>query len=341
MRKILLLLLSVLFLVSCEKEQASKHLLQGTAFGTTYSVQYFGEPLADLERKIDSVIEAVNRSMSTYIPNSDISKINRGDSSVVVDPMFKEVFAISEEVHEQSSGYFDPTIGVLRNAYGFGSTAPLRNIDSLVVDSLMQYVGFQKVQLKPNGTIAKSHPQIYFDFNAVAKGYGIDRIGLVLDKQNLDNYLIELGGELLAKGINQEKQQAWVVGVEAVDSPLGDRSYQATVALTDAAMASSGNYRKFRLDSLSGKRFVHTLNPLTGQAEASNLTSATIIAGNCALADAYATACMAMGLDGSKELLKGLEGVEAYLTYTEAQKDKVFVTPGFQKLLGGSSTDRE
>ena len=131
------------------------------------------------------------------------------------------------------------------------------------------------------------------------------------------------------------------MGIEAVDSSLGDRSFQATLTLTDAAMASSGNYRKFRIDSLSGKRYVHTLNPLTGQAEASNLTSATVIAESCAAADAYATAFMAMGLERSKGLLAELDGVEAYLTYAQGELDKVFATPGFEALIQRSSADGE
>ena len=336
-----LIFLFFLILFACAPKELSKQSVQGMAFGTTFQVQYIGEEVAQLSGQIDSVINVVNRSMSTYIPDSDISKINQGDSLLQVDRMFKEVYAISEQVHRQSEGYFDPTIGVLRNAYGFGSDTPLARLDSLVIDSLMQYVGFDKVSLDNQGRIHKEDPAIYFDFNAVAKGYGIDRIALVLDDHGIENYLIELGGELVGKGTNTIKGQAWIVGIEAVDSSLGDRSFQATLALTDAAMASSGNYRKFRIDSLSGKRYVHTLNPLTGQAEASNLTSATVIAESCAAADAYATAFMAMGLERSKGLLAELDGVEAYLTYAQGELDKVFATPGFEALIQRSSADRE
>lgn len=341
MMKYYFLVLTALVLCACSPKQAPKQSLQGSAFGTTYGIQYFGQEVNGLQSQIDSVIDGVNGSMSTYIPDSDISRINQGDSLLQVDAMFKEVYRISETVHDQSKGYFDPTIGVLRNAYGFGTERPLEVIDSLTIDSLMQYVGFDKVSMDDQNRILKTHPNIYFDFNAVAKGYGIDRIALLLDSHDIQNYLIELGGELVGKGINTEKDKPWVVGIEAIDSPLGNRAYQATVALTDAAMASSGNYRKYRVDSLTGQRFVHTINPLTGDAQASNLTSATVIAPSCAWADAYATTFMAMGLQGSIELLEDLDGVEAYLTYTQGPEDKVFVSPGFELLLQRSAANRE
>lgn len=277
----------------------------------------------------------VNNSVSTYIPESDISKINRGDSTLVADAIFKEVFEISEEVYKNTNGYFDPTIGVLRNAYGFGDVKPLKNIDNNTLDSLMNYVGFNKVKINTDGTVSKEYPQIYFDFNAVAKGFGIDCIGRYLDSVGINDYLIELGGEILAKGKNLEKEQDWVVGIETVDSELSDRSFEAIVKLNNIAMASSGNYRKFRIDSATGKRYVHTLNPFTGSAEKSDVTSATVLAATCALADAYATSFMALGMDKSKELLKTLPNVDAYLTFNDSlNNQQVFITQGFKKQLG-------
>jgi len=272
--------------------------------------------------------------VSIYLPKSDISKINRGDTSVVIDGIFEDNFNISYEVHKSTNGYFDPTIGVLRNAYGFGDTKPLEEIDSLTLDSLLQYVGFNKVKLTSENKIVKQYPEIYFDFNAVAKGYGIDQIGNYLESKGISHYLIELGGEILAKGKNLDKNKPWVVGIENVDSQLEDRSYSSIVSLQDEAMAASGNYRKFRIDSLTGKKYVHTLNPITGSAEKSDVTSATVIASTCAVADAYATAFMALGLEKSKEVLKSLNGIEAYLTYNdENNNEHVFVTEGFKAHL--------
>ncbi|MGB1450864.1 MAG: FAD:protein FMN transferase, partial [Marinirhabdus sp.] len=280
------------------------------------------------------VVQAVNSSVSTYLPNSAISKINRGDPTVVVDAIFKEVFRISGIVHTNSEGYFDPTVGALRNAHGFGGTAPLREMDSRMLDSLGQLVGFDKIEILKDGTVKKTDPAIYIDFNAVAKGYAIDLIGGYFNKKKINNYLIELGGELLASGTNVLKQKPWAVGIETPNSAPGDRQVAETVALYDQGMAASGNYRKFRIDTLTGKKYVHTIDPLTGKAEESNVTSATIVAPTCALADAYATACMAMGFAKAVKMLEQTAAVEGYITYLDSlAQPRVFVTGGFKKLL--------
>ncbi|NND62393.1 MAG: FAD:protein FMN transferase [Flavobacteriaceae bacterium] len=326
--------LIVIVFISCGKDTSNPNYVSGNAFGTTYNIQYYSSSDFDVEEGLDSVFYAVNKSVSTYMPSSDISKINHGDSTIIVDAIFKEVYNISEMVYTNSKGYFDPTIGVLRNAYGFGDSKPLAQIDSLTLDSLMQYVGFQKVELLSNGSITKEHPEIYFDFNAVAKGYGIDQIGKYLEGQGVEHYLIELGGELLTKGENLAKNQNWIAGIESVDSSLEDRSISAKVSLTNVGMASSGNYRKFRIDSITGKKYVHTINPLTGKAEQSDVTSATVIAPTCALADAYATAFMAMGLERSVTLIKELDDIHAYLTYSNSSKlTETFISEGFKKYL--------
>lgn len=333
--KNLLYFFSILVVLSCDTISKPKlTLLHGDAFGTTYSIQFYSDEHLDAEKGLDSVIYAINKSVSTYMPNSDISKVNRGDSTLVVDAIFKEVFKISEVVYKNSVGYFDPTIGVLRNAYGFGDTATIALMDQKTIDSLMNFVGFHKIGISEKGTVVKQRPEIYIDFNAVAKGYGIDCIGRYLDSEGIDHYLIELGGEILAKGENLSKGKPWVVGIETVNSDLDDRSFQASVYLDNKAMASSGNYRKFRIDSISGKKFVHTLNPLTGSAEQSDITSATVIANSCGEADAYATALMAMGLEKSKAMLIAISGIEAYLTYTDSlNNSQLFISEGFKKYL--------
>ena len=333
MKQLLFLTITALFF-SCGNETANLNVLQGNAFGTTYSIQYFAETPLEVEKGIDSVIYLVNKSVSTYLPKSDISRINQGDTTVVTDAIFKEVFRISETVYTNSQGYFDPTIGVLRNAYGFGDEKPLERIDSTTLDSLRKFVGFRKVTILSDGTVRKEYPEIYFDFNAIAKGYGIDLIGRYFESQGVDNYLIELGGELLAKGKNVEKDKSWLAGVESIDSEIENRTASAIIKLEDKAMAASGNYRKFRIDPQKGQKYVHTINPLTGRAQQSDVTSATVVAPNCALADAYATTFMAMGLEKSKELLPTLDQVEAYLTYVDADNNpKLYITKGFQELI--------
>ncbi len=327
-------ILLVAFFISCDEDPLQKSIIQGQAFGTTFFIQAYTNQEIDFEKGIDSVLYLVNKSVSTYLPESDISKINLGDTTVIVDQIFIDNYNLSAEVYKKTEGYFDPTIGVLRNAYGFGDTKPLKEIDSIALDSMLRFVGFSKVKLNQENKIEKQYPEIYFDFNAVAKGYGIDLIGRYLDSKNINNYLIELGGEILAKGKNIDKNKSWVVGIENVYSDLNNRSYSATIALTNIALATSGNYRKFRVDPLTGKKYVHTLNPLTGSAEKSDITSATVLASTCAEADAYATSFMALGIEKSKELVIKLEGIEVYLTYNdENNKEQVFATEGLKKII--------
>jgi thiamine biosynthesis lipoprotein len=332
--RIILLLFVLAIAGACSEKETRSWTQKGEAFGTTYNIQYFAVSEFDAKSGIDSVINVVNQSVSTYLPESDISRINRGDTSVIVDDIFIDVYTLSEKVFKDSEGYFDPTIGVLRNAYGFGDVKPIADISESVLDSLRQFVGFNKVQLTTEGKVLKAKPEIYFDFNAVAKGYGIDRIGHFLESKGVSNYLIELGGEILSSGINLAKDKPWVVGVESVTSTMNDRSYEKAVTISNQGLASSGNYRKFRIDSVSGKKYVHTINPLTGLAQQSDVTSATVIASNCAIADAYATAFMAMGLERSKALLSASEDLQAYLTYSDSTEiPQVFMTDGFREQL--------
>lgn len=335
MNRFYLLLLSVLLLISCSNtNEQQSHEYVGEALGTTYMIRYFSNDDLAFEKSLDSILEDINSSMSTYITKSDISRINRGDTTVQVDDHFVNVFNASEKIYKESDGFFDPTVGILVNAYGFGPGKALNDIDSTRLDSLRSLVGFDKVSLKDNKIIEKEDPSIYLDFNAIAKGYTIDVIAEYLESQNVQNYLIELGGELRAKGKNLENDANWIVGIDDPNQEEGQRSFQAKVKLIDAAMATSGNYRKYRVDSVTGEKFVHTVNPLTGKAERSNLLSASVIAENCMLADGYATAFMALGLERTKTTLDKLEDVEVYVMYsTENGEMKVYQTPGFQKNL--------
>jgi len=330
MRILLSLFIAVSFITCKQSKTPDEITITGNAFGTSYGVKYFGEvaEAPQIKKGIDSVVTAVNQSLSTYIPQSDISKINRGDTTVVVDAMFRDVFTLSRKLNKATSGYFDPTVGTLRNAYGFGDTEALETLDEPTLDSLMQYVGWSKVQLQEDGTISKTASTIYFDFNAIAKGYGVDRVAAYMGSKGFNNYLVDIGGEIVAAGTNLNKEQRWTVGIENLDSKVTDRTASVLVNLTNKAMAGSGNYRKNRVDKATGKQYVHTINPLTGSAERSDVLSATIIADDCATADAWATSCMAMGLERSKEALKG-QNIEAYLVYDGG----VFMTPGFNQYI--------
>lgn len=330
--RILYTIIIGLALVACQTPRKENKIIRGNAFGTTYSVIYHGNVSENvLVEEIDSVIEVFNKSVSTYDPESLISKFNAGDTTIVVDDIFKEVFFMSQEVYKNSNGYFDPTVGALRNAYGFGDVDGLESINQNDLDSIMEMVGFDKLHFNSNNTISKQHPKIYLDFNAIAKGYGVDRVAAVLEEHNLSNYLVEIGGELFAKGINVDKDVPWTVGIEGIQSDLENRSYTHTLKLENAGMAASGNYRKYREDPVTGKQYVHTINPITGSAERTDVTSATVVAQNCALADAYATTFMALGIEKSKALLEKLDKVDAYLTYFDSEgEESSYATPGMK-----------
>ena len=338
MMRSLTLLVIVLLMIGC-KSEPKLVVLSGQALGTGYQVQFYANERFEVAQKFDSTVTAINQSMSTYQPDSDISRINAGDTSVVVDEMFKEVLALSRTVYQATKGYYDPTVGILVNAYGFGPGKPLKQLDSVVLDSLKAYVGLDKIKISEAGKILKENQSVYLDFNSIAKGYCIDRIGVMLEQNGVENYLIELGGELLAKGKNLDKDKPWRVGIENINAPVTDRDYTEAVTLINKGMAGSGNYRKFRVDTVTGQRYVHTVNPLTGLAEKSDVLSATVIANSCAEADAFATAFMALGYERAKEVLANVAGIDAYLLYTQTEADsvQVFMSANFQQYLVSSN----
>ncbi|MFK5879235.1 MAG: FAD:protein FMN transferase [Flavobacteriaceae bacterium] len=318
-----LIFLSFLFLISCADKEIKYQKLSGEAFGTTFNIIYKDSLNRSFEKQFDSLIYVVNKSMSIYLVNSDISKINQGDISILIDTHFKEVYLKSQRIFKETDGYFDPTVGVLVNAWGFGPGNAIANMDTTKIDSLMKFVGFDKVKLVAN-KIEKDHSAIYFDFNAIAKGYGIDEIGRYLESQNCKNYLIELGGEIRARGVN-DLGDVWHVAIEDPNTD-GTRSFSEVVSLENKSMASSGNYRKFKIDE-NGNKFVHTINAKTGYATESNLLAATVIANlDCADVDGYATAFMAMGFEKSKVFLEKHPELKVYLIYVDESGETQQVT---------------
>ncbi len=324
--------IACLILVGCGKHTLVKNQSVGNALGTTYSIIYIADKELNYQAEIDSVFQVVNQSMSTYIPTSDISKINLGDSTIAVDDMFREVFKISTEVHKASEGYFDPTIGVLANAWGFGPGEKME-LDSLRVDSLLQYVGWDKVRMNEDGTIKKTDSSIRFDFNAVAKGYAIDRLGALLNAKGIENYLVEVGGEVLTKGKNLISNKRWTVGIDDPQAESG-RQLKRIVSLENLAMASSGNYRKFWVDPETGEKYVHTIDPKTGFTKNSRVLATSVVAKTCAEADAYATAFMAMDLEDSKTLLETRSLLDAYIIFLDEDgQTREYMTSGFKMLI--------
>ncbi|HSP11322.1 MAG TPA: FAD:protein FMN transferase [Salegentibacter sp.] len=331
MKKHLFFLISLSFFLACQPEDTTESV-SGSALGTTYSIKYFSGNELKVQPALDSIFEIINTSMSTYQPDSDISRINRGDTSLVVDEHFVKVFQASRKIYEESEGYFEPTVGNLVNAYGFGPEKQLDKPDQVTLDSLHRLVGFDKLKLDAENRVQKSTPGIYIDFNAIAKGYAIDVIAEYFDEKGVSDYLIELGGEVVARGRNLQKDADWMVAIDDPEQKEGKRTFQGILALKNRAMATSGNYRKFSTDS-AGNSFVHTINPITGRAQKNDLLSASVLAENCTLADGYATAFMAMGFEKSVNLLEKLDKVDAYLIYVDNGESKVFTTEGFKKVL--------
>lgn len=320
-------------LTSCTKTAPNPHNIEGKVFGTAFHITYTHPNARQLEKPVDSLFRLINNSLSTYQADSDISKINKGDTAVYVDAYFKEVYKKSKRIFEETTGSFDPTIGILVNAWGFGPESSSQIIDSARVQELMRYVGFQKVALKDN-KIQKQHPEIYLDFNAIAKGYGVDVIGRFLESNGIENYMVEIGGELRVRGKNQ-KNKLWRIGIEQPNFD-GSRSLQAIVSLNNKSMATSGNYRKFKTDPDTGEKYVHTIDTKTGFTAKRNLLSASVISTlDCADTDGYATAFMAMGFEKTLDFLERHPELQAYLIYTDKNGiTKDYSSPGleFQKI---------
>ena len=309
MKRILPFISIALLIVSCTKEVKNVKVTE-QVFGTSYAVTYFSETNLVFETQFDSLFYVINKSLSTYQLNSDISKLNRNER-VLVDTHFTNVLDASFEIYENTNGAFDPTIGVLVNAWDFGPDQKVERLDSLKVDSLRQYVGLNKVNrinsivFKPKGT--------FLDFNAIAKGYGVDIIAEFLEHHNIENYLVEIGGEIRVKGKNIEKQSDWKVGIdtpnfEGVQKPL------KAISLHNESMATSGTYRKFKVDE-NGNKYSHIIDTKTGYPSKTNLLSISVIAKDCMIADAYATAFKTMGIEKVKTFLKDHPELKVFLIF--------------------------
>ena len=311
MRKLILISFLFAFVNCSETKHVEVH--QGYALGTSYSIQYglINTSFDKVQQGIDSLFTVINTSMSTYVPTSDISKINKGDSSVAVDSHFKTVFAKATAVWKATEGFFDPTVGAWVNAYGFGPEKPLNTLTNENKAYLRKITGWNTIELTKLGFVKKQHAETYLDFNALAKGYTVDIIGDYLSLLGATNYLVEIGGEIVAHGVSPKTTEPWRI---AIDDPnqQEERDLIQVLSLKDEAIATSGNYRKSRIDSVTGERYVHSINPLTGNTVKSNVLSASVRAPNCMTADAYATALMVLPFEKSKALIEGLPQIEAY-----------------------------
>lgn len=297
----------------------------GEAQGTYYHIKYLAEYEKDYKFQIDSILQEVDSSLSIYKKYSLISRLNMGEE-LKTDTLFNAVFLAAQKVFLETEGSFDCSISPIVNEWGFYKE---KLVDSIVIDSLtfrktLQNIGFQKIQLIGDSLVMSNHMKL--DFNAIAQGYTVDLIANYLDRMNISDYLIELGGEIIAKGKNPDGK-IWRIGV---DKPLldidSDSRFQFILDLQDKALATSGNYRKFY--EQDGVKYSHMIDPITGFPARNRLLSATVIYDNCMLADAYATAFMVMGVSKTKEFVKNRPEIEVYLIYSGPNGEwKTYLSP--------------
>ena len=295
----------------------------GHIFGTQYNIKY--KSVEDLHKEIKATLLQVDNSLSMFNKNSIISAFNN-NRDTTANEMFTEVFNLAQEISAKTGGAFDITVAPLVNAWGFGfkeGELP----DSATVEELRSKVGYTTVALVDR-KLVKQDPGTMLDCSAIAKGYGCDMIARMLDSRNITDYMIEIGGEVVTKGKN-DRSTAWNISIsKPTENTTGSHNaHQRIVAISDKAMATSGNYRNFRIEN--GKKYAHTIDPRTGYPVQHSLLSATVIADNCAKADAYATSFMVMGLEKAIEQCKS-DSIEAFFIYSnEDGALQTYATEGF------------
>ena len=307
------------------------HSVQGFTQGTTYHITYQYPTEYDLQGSIDSLLNRFDLSLSSYESTSIISTINRNEPGLKTDSMFRRVFRESARVYQLTGGAFDITLGSVINAWGFGPGKKLE-VDSAMVDSLLQYVGMEKVFLEGD-RVVKSHPAIVLNVNAIAQGYAVDVVSCHLEELGCRNYMVEIGGEIKTRGVNS-KGNFWRIGVDRPEfgNMIPGRQLQVIISMHNRSLATSGNYRKFY--EKDGVRITHTIDPATGFPKESTLLSVTILTEECITADAYATACMAMGLGKAQGFIEDQKGVDAYFIYGDGLGGyQVWHTNGLRKYI--------
>ncbi len=305
-----ILILPILVVLCCSTCEMDHTMIEdaGSVFGTTYSVIHDGED--SYNEALDSIFTSINNSLSTYLPNSDISRLNRNEA-VELDDHFIKVLDESKRVHKITNGLFDPTIGAVVNAWDFGPEGRIESLDSMMIRKIMRSVGLEKVTLQERQV---SKPDSAFlDFNAIAKGYAVDVVAEYLSAQGRKNYLIEIGGEIRVSGENPKKAQPWRIGIDKPNFQ-GEQTVFRAISLSDAAMATSGTYRKFKVDE-DGNRFAHIFDTSTGYPAKTNVLSVSVITDRCMTADAFATALQAMELEQLKNFLNSRPELKVFVVF--------------------------
>lgn len=306
----------VIFLMFRVPEKGSAYLSEsGRVFGTFYKIKYEAKDGLSLAEHYKRLFLEVDSSLSTFNKESIISRFNSGEDSVLVDSHFRNVFEKGAAVSEISGGAFDMTVAQVVNAWGFGFSKR-DDVSDELIDSLMRHVGYGKVRLV-NGLLVRDEAGVMLDASAIAKGYSVDVVARCLDSLGVENYMVEIGGEISVKGVNHEGRP-WGIGVT---NPVDDSTMMRTelydvVYLQDKAMATSGNYRQYY--HKGGKKYSHTIDPRTGYPVEHNLLSASVFADDCMTADALATACMVVGLDSSMAMIEAIPDVEGFFIYADS-----------------------
>ena len=332
MRKLFIFisLLASLFF-SCSKPATKIHF-EGEAQGTYYSITYFDQQNRNFQQSIDSLLDAFNLSVSLWDDNSIISRINRNEINVSTDTVFRDIFRISNQISECSNGAFDVTVGKLVAAWGFHKKQG-KVPDSTLISELQRHIGYKTIQLKSDKLI-KLDTATGIDFNAIAQGYSVDLVGGFLAAKGIEDFLIDIGGEVLGDG-KKSDGTAWKVGIEKpTENANSDRELEATLPLSDAAIATSGNYRKYY--EVNGIRYSHTIDPATGYPVRHNLLSATVLAKTAAIADAWATAFMVMGHEKALQLIKQHPEYNLQACFIVAEpngKHAIVMTDGLKSLI--------
>ncbi len=331
--KLLLIAIAALSFLLPSCHQNHYHFIMGNTQGTTYHITYNYD--ANLKPKVDSILQVIDKTFSLWNTNSILYKVNH-NQPVKLNDHFIKVFKVAMEISEKTNGAFDITVGPLVDAYGFGAGPRLKNLTQKQIDSLLQFVGYKKVHIVGR-RLVKDDPRIKLDFNAIAQGYTVDVVAHYFDSLGISDYMIEIGGETLAKG-RSELGGPWRVGVaKPVEGSVASHNSQKIVLIlglegSPKAVATSGDYRKFYIEN--GVKFTHTVNPHTGLPARDSLISVSILAPNCTTADGYATACMVLGLKKAIKFVKSMPNLEAFFIYIDhLGRYKFYMTPGFKKYV--------
>lgn len=329
-----------IFLIGCKEKEQTYYKLTGPTMGTTYHITIQTDQPEAMKNSIDSILADFNYSMSAYIDSSTLTYFNQADSLFCFDPKkdpyFEPIFVKSKEIYEKTNGAFDPSIAPLVNYYGFGykEKKMLDKLDTVEVKRLLAFMLFDTLQLTKdesgNICIQKPNKNVMLDFNSLSPGYAVDVIADFFNKKGLRNYMINLGGEITALGVNDKKEE-WVIGINKPAEGAAESEIELPLLISNKSLATSGNYRNAY--ESKGQKFAHIINPFTGMSQPTDILSATVIADDCISADAYATAFMVLGLEKSLELVEQLKGIEACFIY-DTEGDGVFefkISEGFSK----------